>query len=98
MRLKKKSVTVTYDDRYKHKLNMLWPRQTMIRIVGVLVLMGIPFRLLKWQTIASVAFILAGVILTILLISVAVELHQDKGLNEIAMRDNEEREKHGDCW
>ena len=75
----------TYENRYKHKLNMLWPGQTMLKIVGVLLLIGILFWLLKWRVFASAAFALAGVVFAVLLILVAVELHQDNVLNEIAM-------------
>ena len=67
----------------------------MLKIVGVLLLLGIMFWLLKWNIIASTVFALAGVIFAILLILVAVELHQDKVLNEIAMRETKESEKHG---
>lgn len=89
-RLKREKIT--YENRYKHKLNMLWPGQTMLKIVGVLLLTGILLWLLKFQVIASAAFSLAGVVFAILLILVAVELHQDNVLNEIAMRENEEKE------
>ncbi len=90
---KPKRQKTTYENRYKHKLNMLWPGQTMPKIVGVFLLIGILTWLLKWRMIASSAFILAGVVLAVLLILVAIELHQDKVLNEIAMRENEEKER-----
>ena len=57
--------------------------------------MGILFWLLKWHVFASAAFALAGVVLVVLWILVAIELHQDKVLNEIAMHENEEQEQHG---
>lgn len=80
----------TYENRYRHKLNMLWPGQTMIKIIGVLLLNGIVCGLLKWREFAAAAFALAGAVLAVLLILVAVELHQDRVLNEIAMREQEE--------
>ena len=83
---------IIYENRYKHKLNMLWPGQTMLKIVGVLLLIGILFWLLKWRVVASAVLALAAVVFAILLILVAVELHQDKVLNEIAMQENEEKE------
>ncbi|MGN1346497.1 MAG: hypothetical protein ACI4V1_06905 [Eubacteriales bacterium] len=85
----------TYENRYKHKLNMLWPGQTMFKIACVLLLTGILFQRIKWRVIASAAFALAGVVFAVLLILVAVELHQDRVLNEIAMRENGEKEQHG---
>ena len=36
---KPKHERVTYENRYRHKLNMLWPGQTMLKIVGVFLLM-----------------------------------------------------------
>ena len=50
-RSKPKSAKTTYENRYKHKLNMLWPGQIMLKIVGVFLLMGIPFWLLKWRVL-----------------------------------------------
>lgn len=44
---KPKHERITYENRYKNKLNMLCPGQTMLKIVGVFLLMGILFRLLK---------------------------------------------------
>ena len=91
---KPKREKTTYENRYKHKLNMLWPGQIMLKIVGAFLLMGILFWLLKWRVFASVAFALTAVVFAVLLILVAIELHQDRVLNEIAMRENEE--KYGD--
>ena len=93
----KKERTITYENRYKHKLNMLWPGQTMLKIVGVCLLRGILFWFLNWRVFAAVAFAPAAVVFAALLILVAIELHQDKVLNEIAMRENEEKEQQGRC-
>ena len=73
-RSKPKSAKTTYENRYKHKLNMLWPGQIMLKIVGVFLLMGIPFWLLKWRVFASVAFALVAVVFAVLLILVAIEI------------------------
>lgn len=91
---KPKHERITYENRYKNKLNMLCPGQTMLKIVGAFLLMGILFRLLKWRVFASAAFVLAAVVFAVLLILVAIELHQDKVPNEIAMRENAEQEQH----
>ena len=88
---KQKCKKTTYKNRYKHKLNMLWPGQTMLKIVGMFLLIGILFWLLKCRVSASAAFVLAGVVFAVLLLLVAIELHQDRVLNEIAMRENEEK-------
>ena len=72
---------------------MLWSGLTMLIIIGVLLLIGCLFWLLKWQIVGSAVFALAGVIFAVLWILVAVELHQDKVLNEIAIRENEETDR-----
>ena len=91
---KPKHERITYESRYRHKLNMLWPGQTMLKIAGVFLLMGLLFRFLKWRAFASAAFVLAAVVFAVLMILVSIELHQDKVLNEIAMRETEEQEQH----
>ena len=69
-----------YDNRYKYKLNMLEPGLIMMKIIGVLFVIGI-------------LFFLAGAVFAALLILVAIEAHQDKVLNDIALRENNELEK-----
>lgn len=54
---KQKCEKTTYKNRYKHKLNMLWPGQTMLKIVGMFLLIGILFWLLKCRVSASAAFV-----------------------------------------
>ncbi|MGN0470239.1 MAG: hypothetical protein ACI4GV_04925 [Acutalibacteraceae bacterium] len=88
-----KNEKITYENRYKYKLNMLEPGQIMMKIAGVLLLLAIIFRLVKWQAIAVAALIPAGLIFAVLLILVAIELYQDKVLNDIAMHENKEKEK-----
>lgn len=91
---KPKHERITYENRYRHKLNKLWPGQTMLKIVGVFLLMGLLFRFLKWRGFASAAFVPTAVVFAVLMILVSIELHQDKVLNEIAMRETEEQEQH----
>ena len=79
----------TYENRYRHKLNMLWPGQTMLSITGTLLLIGILCELLNWPVGSTAAFALAGAVLAVLLILVAVELHQDRVQSEIAVREQE---------
>lgn len=72
---------INYDARYRRKLNMLEPGALMLKIAGVLALIGVIAHGLKMRLIAA------------LLILVRIELHQDRVLNEIARRENEEAER-----
>lgn len=60
----------------------------MMKIIGALLGLGGMLYFVNWSMLAYIVFLLAGVIFTILLILVTVELHQDRVLNEIAMREN----------
>ena len=88
--------SVNSDNRYKTKLNMLWPGVEMCKISGVLLLDGVLLWLLHWRDVACAAFSLAGAVFAALLVLVAIELHQDRVLNELALRENLEGEKHGE--
>ena len=79
---------ITYDRRYKYKLNMLEPGWMMIKLTGILLVGGLVLRLLRWNTLSLLSFALAGLVFVVLLLLVAIELHQDRTLNEIAMREN----------
>lgn len=83
----------SYDARYRHKLNMLEPGALMLKIAGVLALIGVIAHGLKMRLIAVILLSAAGLIAAALLILVRVELHQDRILNEIAQRENEETER-----
>lgn len=72
----------SYDARYRRKLNTLEPGALMLKIAGVLALIGVVAHGLKMRLIAAV-----------LLILVRVELHQDKVPSEIARRKNVETER-----
>lgn len=61
----------------------------MMKIIGALLGLGGLLFIIKWSMPAYIVFLLAGVTFTILLILVTVELHQDRVLNEIAMRENQ---------
>lgn len=83
-----------YDDRrYKYKLNMLEPGLIMMKIIGILFVIGILFWMAGWKWISAISLFLAGAVFAALLILVAIEAHQDKVLNDIAMRENNELEK-----
>lgn len=73
--------------QYKHKLNMLEPGGVMVKIIALFVLLGAIFRAVKLQVLSAVALGTAGLIFAVLLILIAVELHQDRVLNEAAEKE-----------
>ena len=84
---------ISYDQRYRHKLNMLEPGTAMLKLIGVLLLGGLILRLLQLNVTAYVLFGLSGIIFIVLVILLAVESHQDKVLNEIALREERQKEE-----
>lgn len=78
---------VTYENRYKHKLNMLEPGVRMLKYMCLLVLLGIIFSCLSLKTISYVLYSLAGILLIILFVLLGIEAHQDKVLEEIALKE-----------
>lgn len=88
-----KHKNMCYDNRYKYKLNMLEPGLIMMKIIGALFVFGIVFWVAKWHRLSIIFWVLSGIIFAALLILVAIEAHQDKVLNDIAMRENDELEK-----
>ena len=88
--MKKAKPPVTYETRFKHKLNMLEPGTAMLKWIGILLLAGLVLRLLRLKLVSYITFGLAGVIFLLLMILLAVEAHQDSVLNEIAAREYKE--------
>lgn len=88
-----KHKNMCYNNRYKYKLNMLEPGLVMMKITGALFVLGFVFCVAKWHWLSVIFLLLSGIIFTVLLIFVAIEAHQDKVLNDIAMRENNELEK-----
>lgn len=88
-----KHKNMSYDNRYKYKLNMLEPGLIMMKIIGALFVSGIVCWAAKWHWLSVIFLFLSGIIFTVLLILVAIEAHQDNVLNDIAMRENNELEK-----
>lgn len=78
-----------YDSRYKYKLNMLEPGLIIMKMIGVLFVIGIVTWIAKWHWLSTIFWSLAGVIFAVLLILVAIEAHQDKVLNDIAISDRD---------
>lgn len=82
-----------YANRYKYKLNMLEPGLIMMKSIGILFVIGILFWVAGWHWLSAITLFLAGAVLAALLILVAIEAHQDKVLNHIAILENNESEK-----
>lgn len=88
-----KHKNMCYDNRYKYKLNMLEPGLIMTKIIGILFVTGILFWAAGWHWLSSITLLLAGAVFAVLFILLAIEAHQDKVLNDIAMQENNELEK-----
>ena len=65
----------------------------MMKLIEILFVTGILFWVVGWHWLSSITFILSGTIFAVLLILLAIEAHQDKVLNDIAIRENNELEK-----
>lgn len=88
----KRKTSRSYEERYRHKLNMLGPGTVMLRICTVLAATGGICFWLSWPIAATILFILAGLLLLVLLGLICIELHQDRVLNEMAARENQSRD------
>lgn len=88
--MKKAKPPVTYETRYKHKLNMLELGTVMLKWIGILLLVGLVMRLLRLKLVSYIVWGLAGAIFLLLLILLAIEAHQDSVLNEIATQEHKE--------
>ena len=82
--------SVTYENRYKHKLNMLEPGTAILKWTGVFLSMGLVLLLLRLSIPAYIMLGMAGVLVVILSILLIIEAHQDRVLNEIAARENKQ--------
>ena len=79
--MKKEKPPVTYDTRYRYKLDMLEPGTIMLKWVGIFLLIGLALELLRWKLAAAIAFGFSGALFLLLLILLAIEAHQDRVLN-----------------
>ena len=86
--MKEKNTPVTYETCYKHKLNMLEPGTIMLKWIGIVLLAGFVLRLLRLRLASYIIFGLAGAVFLLLLILLAIEVHQDNVLNEIAAQEH----------
>ncbi len=83
----KNTPTITYENRYKHKLNMLEPGTVMLKWIGIFLAVGLTLLLLHMKIAAYIMFGVAGATFLFLLILLAIEAHQDNVLNEIAAQE-----------
>lgn len=88
--MKKAKKSVTYEMRYKHKLNMLEPGMIMLKWIGILLVAGLVLLLFHLRIAAYIALGLAGAIFLVFMILLAIEAHQDSVLNKIALQENKE--------
>ena len=58
--MKKEKPPVTYDTRYRYKLDMLEPGTIMLKWVGIFLLIGLALELLHWKLAAAIAFGFSG--------------------------------------
>lgn len=89
--MKKTKLPVTYETRYKHKLNMLEPGMVMLKWIGILLLNGFILHLIQLKLASYIVFCFAGAIFFLLLILLVIEAHQDSVLNESATQENKDR-------
>ena len=90
---RKKRKNMCYETRYKRKLNMLGPGTVMAKAIGILLGAGALLWASGRHRIAILPLALAGAVFAALMVLMGIELHQDKVLNEIAMRENGELRK-----
>ena len=75
----------------KHKLNMLEPGVKMLAAFGIIAAIALVFYLIRLETASYIAAGIAGLILIVLTILLIIEAHQDKVLNEKAIKENKEK-------
>ena len=85
--MRKSRRNASAETRFRHRLNMLEPGTEMLKWTGMLLMVGLALQLIGLKTPAMVAFGLAGALLLLLMVLLAVEAHQDRVLNEIAMEE-----------
>lgn len=76
------------DKRFKHKLNMLEPGSKMLKWIGILVFIGFLLYVFQLRMAALCVWAASGVLFVVLMILLAIEAHQDKVMNDIAIWEN----------
>ncbi len=75
----------------KHKLNMLEPGVKMLAAFGIIAVIALVFYLVRWEIPAYITAGIAGLILIVLTVLLIIEAHQDKLLNERAIKENKRK-------
>lgn len=78
---------VTYETRYRHKLNMLEPGTAMLKWAGIFLLTGLAFHFFSLRALSFIAFGISGTLAAALVLLLMIEAHQDQVLNTIASRE-----------
>ena len=81
------------EKRFKHKLNMLEPGTRMIECIGILILVGLIFYIFRLKTVAFCIWVAAGIVFAVLLVLLTIEAHQDKVMNDIAIKENQKKDE-----
>ena len=76
------------EKRFKHKLNMLEPGIRMLKCIGILFIAGFLLYIFRFRIAAFCIWTASGIVFVVLLILLVIEAHQDKVMNEIAIKDN----------
>ena len=79
---------VDEEKRFKHKLNMLEPGSRMLKWIGILIVIGLLLYFFRFRMAAICVWAVSGIVFAVLLVLLAIESHQDKVLNEIAIEEN----------
>jgi len=67
---------------------MLEPGTRMLKCIGILMLIGLLFYVFRLKTAAFCILAVSGIVFSVLLVLLAIEAHQDKVLNDIAIKEN----------
>ena len=70
---------------------MLEPGVKMLAAFGIIAAIALVFYLIRLETASYIAAGIAGLILIVLTILLIIEAHQDKVLNEKAIKENKEK-------
>ena len=79
---------VDEEKRFKHKLNMLEPGSRMLKWIGILIVIGLLLYFFRFRMAAICVLAVSGIVFAVLMVLLAIESHQDKVLNEIAIEEN----------
>lgn len=70
---------------------MLEPGVKMLAAFGIIAVIALVFYLVRWEIPAYITAGIAGLILIVLTVLLIIEAHQDKLLNERAIKENKRK-------